>query len=113
MFLSTYDRWFTTNPNDVKDEVLKSDAYGNDLYFDTLIYDTEIGPIKAEYMTKFFEDRNELSGEVGTFKFYDGTFENIEEIEDVILYDGYFFTTGEAHDFLEFYEWYPVTYNDL
>ena len=113
MIQTPYDIWLTTNPNDDKDEVLKMDVYGNDLYFDTLIYDTEIGPVKAEYMTKFFEDKNELSGEAGTFKFYDGTFENIEEIADVILYDGYFFTAGETHDFLEFYEWHPFLYNDL
>ena len=113
MIQTPYDSWLTTNPYDDKDEVLNSDAYGNDLYFDTLIYDTEIGPVKAEYMTKFFEDRNELSGEAGTFKFFDGSYELIENIDDVILYDGYFFTLGEVHEFLEFYEWYPVLYNEL
>lgn len=113
MILSPYDRWLTTNPKDDKDEVVAQDAYKNDIYSDTLVYDTEIGIVKAEYMTKFFEDRNELSGHSGTFKFFDGSYENIENIEDVILYDGYFFTLGEVHEFLEFYGWYPILYNEL
>lgn len=112
MLQTTYDIWLTTDPTD-HCEAVAEDVYGNEIYNDTLIYDTEIGIVKAEYMTRFFEDKNELNAESGTFKFFDGTYEDIQEIDDVILYDGYWFTAGETHDFLEFYEWSPVTYNDL
>lgn len=111
--LSEYDIKLTSCC-DCEHEVVGQDVYGKELYYDTDVYDTEIGLVHENDMVRFFEDRNELTSEhTGTFKFYDGSYEDIEEIADVILYDGYWFTSGEVYDFLEFYEWSPVTYNDL
>ncbi len=112
MIQSTYDSWLSTDP-DSFDEVVAVDIYGNDIYSDTLIYDTEVGIVKADCMTKFFEEINELNGQGGTVEFFDGTYEDTDLIDDVILYDGYWFTAGETDDFLEFREWSPITHSDL
>lgn len=113
MNLTAYDIKLTTCC-DAEHEVVAKDIYGKELYFDSYVYDTEIGLVHENSMIRFFEDRNEMtSGQTGTYKFYDGSREDIQEISDVILYDGYWLTSGEAYEFLEFLEWNAVKYNDL
>ena len=76
------------------------DVYEKPLFSKSYVYSMDTGFVHENNVIQFLIDRNERTNETGDQQFWDMTTENIDELEDAILFDGYWLMPDEAHDFL-------------
>ena len=76
------------------------DIYDKPLFSRSNVYSMDTGLVHENNIIKFLTDRNERTTETGNQLFWDMTTENIDDLEDAILFDGYWLMPDEAYDFL-------------